>query len=1149
MVQGFLKKYKSVFLVLLPLTVSMIPSGWGTDYIWHSPSGWWTTPTYWLPNGIPGPDDIAEFPNSAGNEPWISNASSVGGLIYDSGLMPGGPTFQTGQTLGPSGGQGFAVINNSGNVQTITMPNGTVQGDATGYSKTVFQFSGTSTYLADAGPDIYATLQIGSSTADSLTLIPSSPSPGLQGTFYGALTGGGTFIVGPGVGATFHVANTYAGGTVLNNSYLYTTANLLPTTGLGVTLNDGSQLYFTDNAAHLCNQDISANSDEQNQIYLIGSGTVTLNGNLTGGLGVNLAAAGSAPPIGTIVLGGVNTYSGPSSISVGGTLIGTSASISAASPISYLGGGGTLRFTDTSESSSWAGVITDNSEGGVPLLIEQAGTGNFNLASNLSGNMGIKATSGNVTLTGENDYSGGSQIGGGALIGTSASISAASSISYLGGGGTLRFTDTSESSSWAGVITDNSEGGVPLLIEQAGTGNFNLASNLSGNMGIKATSGNVTLTGENDYSGGSQIGGGALIGTSASISATSPISYLGGGGTLRFVDSSGGAPTWGGVITDNSSGGSPLTVEHSGTAILTLSQPLSGNMGVNVSNAAGTLVLEGAGGSTSYSGITTLVGNIEYNNVSYYLPGQITGGGALSASQGVIGLGSSQNNNTGPIAITNGSLFLYDKSGLGNASALSLTSSVFGLFSLPLSGENQIVRPPAISLTGSNTFALGINATNSTIMDLTNNQSLSLSDVNLQVITSPSVLYGPSQEFTLFSNTGGQTAFNQVTLLGLDAFTGALDTSTPNTIKYIVQKKSDGNVQVAAHTSIVTGHTAFKTGQIVTSTLNSQRQVMRNEGGAFTGFRSFQGNPIKAPEVDVSYLTLTDGGLDRAVEENMKCWNPLGRKKTSLWAQPFGVVLDQGTVDGVPGFSSRTGGILFGMDHKVNPGLLVGGGLGYAYTKMSIDQNLGKSRVKDKFGTVFASFFGDEWHVDLAVVAGLQHHRGYRTVQGTNLQVESQHNGYQVMPHIGGGYTFGMNDCYQIHTFAQLDYVYSHENRYQENGANILNYFIEAHESRMLRSEVGFHVAQICDLETAQWLRSVKLSLINKAPLKKGPILSSYGDSAQSTNLNTTFISPGVKSALQYADGFSVGFNYNAEISLAHKTTSQELMLQAGKKF
>ncbi len=1068
MVQRFLKRHIFVFWAILALGGISI-SGWGQTMYWSANSDWvggqnwdedgsphWTNGyTYF---SVPASTDFATFNQYLRpfTQTTVVNGQTIGSLAFAS-VASMNITFLTGQTIGPSGG-GTAISNSSGNLQTIVMPNGTVQGGATGGANTAFQFSGTSTYLTDGNPNIYATLEIGTSTTDTLTLMPSSPGMGIEGAFYGAITGGGTFIVDPGMGAFFNAVNSYSGGTTLKSSYLYTTANLLPTTG-AVALDGGSQLYFTDGTTNTYPGDISGDNNAQNQIYLIGAGTVTLNGDLTGTVGVNLGANGSQPPIGTIILGGTNTYDGISSISIGGTLQGTSTSISSSSVLSYLGGGGTLRFTDS---------------GGAP--------------------------------------------------------------------------------SWNGTITDNSGGGMPLLIERAGTGGFALQSNLSGNIGIKATSGSITLSGTNTYSGESQMGGGTLIGTSATISPNSPISYQGGGGTLNFTDTSAG--NWAGTITDNSGGGTPLTVQYSGSSTLTLSQPLSGNMGVNVSGATGTLVLTGSG--TAYTGPTNLVaGILEYSSAgSSYLSGQITGGGMLKVSQGELGLGSSQNNNTGQVIINNGTLLLYDKNALGTrtTNGVSMTSGTLGLFPISLSGGNQTVNPGNLTLAGTNTFALGINGTNSTIVDLASTTtSLNLSNINLQVVNnSPTAVYGATQEFTLFTNAGVPTNdFNQVTLVGLDAFTGFVDPATlgTGTLKYIVQKKSDNNVQVAAHTSIVTGHTAFKMGQVLTSTMNTQRQTMRNEGTYFGGGSSFQGNPIKAPEVDVSYLSLTDGGLDRAVEENMKCWNPLGRKKTSIWAQPFGVVLDQGTVDGVPGFSSRTGGILFGMDHKINSGLLVGGGLGYAYTKMSLDQNLGKSRVKDKFGTVFSSFFGDAWHLDLALLVGLQHHRGYRRVKGTNLTVESQHEGYQVMPHIGGGYTFGMNECYQIHTFAQVDYVYSHQDRYQEHGANIANYFIEAHDASMLRSEVGFHVAQICDLETAQWLRSIKLSLINKAPLKKGPIVSSYGDTAQSTNLNTTFISPGVKSTLQYADGFSVGFNYNAEISLAHKTTSQELMLQAGKKF
>ena len=236
------------------------------------------------------------------------------------------------------------------------------------------------------------------------------------------------------------------------------------------------------------------------------------------------------------------------------------------------------------------------------------------------------------------------------------------------------------------------------------------------------------------------------------------------------------------------------------------------------------------------------------------------------------------------------------------------------------------------------------------------------------------------------------------------------------------------------------------------------------------------------------------------------------------------------------------------MDHKPRYDIIVGGGLGYAGTQMNCDSNAGKMRINDKFATFFGTWFRDKWYVEGALVAGMENYRGYRNTSANNSAntfAANKHGGYQLTPHVGGGYTFDVKDGYRLKVFGSFDFSYCHQQGYQETGPGAL--FIKSGDASMLRSQGGVTLAKTYVFESMEWEPAIGLGVVNKKPIKKGVIETGSGTSFESTTVTTTDIAPSLESMVRFTDGYSLGVTYSGEFGSQY--SSNQVAVKFTKKF
>ncbi len=268
--------------------------------------------------------------------------------------------------------------------------------------------------------------------------------------------------------------------------------------------------------------------------------------------------------------------------------------------------------------------------------------------------------------------------------------------------------------------------------------------------------------------------------------------------------------------------------------------------------------------------------------------------------------------------------------------------------------------------------------------------------------------------------------------------------------------------------------------------------------------------------------------------------------KTGVWLQSVGLRTNKKNTRSTPGFKSRVGTIVLGMDSKVKEGLILGSALGYGRATMNFNLNSGKAHIHDTFVTFFGTWFGEVWYMEASLLGSLQKYRVARNTDINNIFAFNHHSGYQLCPHLGGGYIFPLKN-YQIRPYLTIDYAYSYQAGHLDTGPGAPNNYIDHSEASMLRTEMGLNLSKKSDYETFYSKLSLQLSAVNKRPLKRGLIVASNGTAYQSSKTITTAFSPGIEASLIYNDGWSLSAFWVGEY--AYQYTQQEVFIKFRKTF
>ncbi len=412
--------------------------------------------------------------------------------------------------------------------------------------------------LADSSAAGTNTISFAVSFAATRTVTVSNAGTTL--TISGVISGAGGFTKSGAGTVVLSAANTYSGVTTINAGAVAIAADA----GLGSApgaASPGKIVFGGGTLRTTATFTLAANRG----IALTGAGTISTDPATTLTYGGIIAGAGSLTKTGTgtLILSGVNTYTGATTVSAGTLRLGTTNSIGAASAVTVAAGAtfDLNGFSDVIGSLAGAGTVTSGAAGAVTLTAggNNSTTTFSGVIQNGSGTVALTKTgTGTLILSGANTYSGVTTASAGALLVNGSQASSAVSVNggTLGGTGTVgAISSTAAGGSVApgqagpGILRSSnvnwSSGSPTFVVELNGTtagsgydqlsvtGTVNLSgAALTGTMGFSPPTGTTFTIINND-------GADAIVGTFAGLPEGSTVVLSGQSLTISYVGGTG----------------------------------------------------------------------------------------------------------------------------------------------------------------------------------------------------------------------------------------------------------------------------------------------------------------------------------------------------------------------------------------------------------------------------------------------------------------------------------------------------------------------------------------------------------------------------------------------------------------------------------
>ncbi len=604
--------------------------------------------------------------------------------------LTGANTYQGGTTIN-AGILTVLANNNLGSAAgTLTFNGGTLQ--------TVASFAMSRATTLNAGGGTF-------DVAAGSTLVQDGAIGGAGGL---TKTGGGTL--------TFTGANTYGGGTTINDGVLSISSDANLGAAAGTLAFGGGVLRTT--------ADITmsrATTLNLRGLFDVATGTtLTQNGVIGGADGITKSGGG------TLVLGAANTYGGQTTIEGGTLALSGAGSIGASSVVSLTISGATFDISAASGDRTigdLSGVTGTTVKLGSHTLTVGAGNAvsfegiitDRELGSSLGGSL-VKAGGNRLTLTKVQDYTGATTINAGTLaltefgnLGNSSGVTVASGATFdLSGGGAYNPV-----SNLAGAGTVQL-GGKGLTVTSA-SGEFSGVINGTAAATLELRNGTLTLSGASTYGGVTTIHQGATLALkdAGSIANTLYVDFLpntSGRAALDISQTTNGASVGG--LRDSAGDGAVVLGDRTLTitrvnSSATFNGVISGNGGLTLADTASQLLR----GVNTYGGVTTIGAGAVLG---------LLGNGSIASSSGVVlnGTGAAFD-----ISGANGSRVIKDLSGIaGTFVSLGSNSLTVGTandtsFAGVIDGGGGLIKigSGTLTLSGTNTYGGGTSINGGTI--------------------------------------------------------------------------------------------------------------------------------------------------------------------------------------------------------------------------------------------------------------------------------------------------------------------------------------------------------------------------------------------------------------------------------------------------
>ncbi len=176
-----------------------------------------------------------------------------------------------------------------------------------------------------------------------------------------------------------------------------------------------------------------------------------------------------------------------------------------------------------------------------------------------------------------------------------------------------------------------------------------------------------------------------------------------------------------------------------------------------------------------------------------------------------------------------------------------------------------------------------------------------------------------------------------------------------------------------------------------------------------------------------------------------------------FWFQGFGTYADQGTRQGVTGFTSVTGGTAFGGDKQFTSKLILGVAGSFAYSDVNTSLSQNRTTVKSYQGTFYGSYELGKYFIDAQIGGAYNDYNGDRFIVAGAVErtANADYDGYQVSGKVEVGREVSLPKKVLFTPTLGLSYIHVGIPEYTETGAGDSNLNVKSQDYDILN--VTFH--------------------------------------------------------------------------------------------
>ncbi len=218
----------------------------------------------------------------------------------------------------------------------------------------------------------------------------------------------------------------------------------------------------------------------------------------------------------------------------------------------------------------------------------------------------------------------------------------------------------------------------------------------------------------------------------------------------------------------------------------------------------------------------------------------------------------------------------------------------------------------------------------------------------------------------------------------------------------------------------------------------------------------------------------------------MTCASQDRERPWSIWGDVSGGFFFQEHQNDQVGFHSDSIVGAAGIDCVFLKHLYVGILGAYTYSDIDWSESLANGRINSYYGGAYGSWLGNLFYMNLSVIAAYNRYHNSRKISfaAIDRHAKATHHGDSITGHIDLGFMVPKGENFQFYPFGQLDYIYIHQARYREHGAQSLDLVMDESSATMLRSEVGIGGRYCIPAGKNYIVPSIKLSWVNEARFK-----------------------------------------------------------------